>query len=406
MALLLCLHSMTSSPGVLTRDDNLSCNALHMLEGHRFDSQAAACNNLHNIQGRLMRTLPARSDIEHLLPIIDQCAVVGRAPNLIGLGLGSEIDRAGRVFRTNRFQPAEAGKPYTTEDFGSRPADVDILNTWMLNTNRAKPYLHIDAWNCSYHGRATQLELYNPAAVTFLAQYINCMERRSKHKESHQPIWVMHPKVPLTAAWLLDTCVRTNASSSQAAVPSQHQETFPSHGFLAVIFALTVCRNVSLYGFEERRRGDPPAGDHAWRGQGTYGSSQEMWGRHAINHEHAVLHMLAHLDDPRTPPAVRQWMGRMEHTPRVLYTLSARVDEQQQGAQQGPQQKMDQLHLEQPQNDTSNGRNATVDTSSGRWALCVTGEPRGMPELFTIMRLLSNLVGALPSSPELFVSTT
>eukprot|EP00316_Scyphosphaera_apsteinii_P024428 CAMPEP_0119316444 /NCGR_PEP_ID=MMETSP1333-20130426/39636_1 /TAXON_ID=418940 /ORGANISM="Scyphosphaera apsteinii, Strain RCC1455" /LENGTH=327 /DNA_ID=CAMNT_0007322089 /DNA_START=111 /DNA_END=1091 /DNA_ORIENTATION=- len=47
-----------------------------------------------------------------------------------------------------------------------------------------------------------------------------------------------------------------------------------------------------------------------------------------------------------------------------------------------------------------------VGGSTGRWALCITGQPRRVAERLTIARLLSNLVGALPSPPDLFVSTT
>jgi len=309
--------------GVLSRDADISCAALQMLEHHRFESKTTMCNTLQKEKNRLFRALPERGQIERLLPIVKKCAVVGRAPNLFGLGLGSEIDRSGRVFRTNRFQAAKAGKPYSTDDFGTR-TDVDIMNAWMLTTNRDKPYLRMHPSNCSYHGRTTQLELYNPAASSFLTEYLGCMDNRSHYGQSRsdQPTWVLHPNVSQTAAWLLNTCMPSAGKQAGRQAGRRKQEIFPSHGFTAVVFALTVCRKVHLYGFEEERRGHnkklpSPAS--------SYGDNvaQSVWEGHELHREHASLRMLAHPDDSSTPSAVRQWMGRMQHRPVLFYERAA-----------------------------------------------------------------------------------
>ena len=162
--------------GVVTRDDNLSCSALQMLESTRFESLSEMCRALTHERAMLLAALPDKATVTRRMPVVANCAVVGRAPNLIGLSLGDEIDNATRVFRINRFLPDRAGPPYSTKDFGARPADVDVINTWMLTKNvvsNEKPYLHFDD-HCAYHGRESNLELYNPACSSHLKHYLRC----------------------------------------------------------------------------------------------------------------------------------------------------------------------------------------------------------------------------------------
>lgn len=308
--------------GVVITSDEISCNALPLLEAARFEAASATCIALAQLAVPLHEFLPSKKAVAAALPIVEDCAVVGREPGIIGRGLGPAIDASSRIFRTNRFLPALAGRPYSTRDFGSRAADVDLLNTWMLTTNRSKPYLKLQAHNCSYRGRGSLLELYNPAASSFVRDYLACMRRRPRDAA---PTWLLHPQVVQSAARLLSEIASASASLGGRRLAT-HPQTFPTHGFTAVILALGVCREVRLYGFGEPRAtwpGQlPTAGETAAGGKSAYGrdAMQPFWADgHALSNEHRALRMLANPDDPLTPPAVRSLLNQYAHTPRVVY---------------------------------------------------------------------------------------
>ena len=145
------------------------------------------------------------------------------------------------------------------------------------------------------------------------------MQRRQSagYLHSTRPTWWLHPEVSRTAAWLLKMALPTLKGKVQ----------FPTHGFTTVVFALAVCHEVRLYGFEEKRgetaknwhRNRTKAGVQQLVWASDRKGTKSTWTGHEMFAEHHVLEMLAAPEHSATPPAIRSWFNQFEHAPALVY---------------------------------------------------------------------------------------
>jgi len=421
----LVTRARSSSTATLTRND-LSCSSMSLLEASRFGGNKRVCDMLTRRAAQFHAILPSAEQAGQMLPLVPHCAVVGRAPSLRGASLGSTIDSAYRVIRTNRFVPAMAEPITGPRDFGNR-TDVDVLNAWMLRQPRAKPYLHMSAKNCSYLGRTSGLELYNPAGVQHLHDYLACA------RAVEAPVWLLHPQLDHRAASLIKA-VEGRASKAE-------KLTFPTHGFLAAVFAGDVCEEVRLYGFDLRShlRGSRATTRATAYSNITaiYGTGQGFWATgHKLDTEHRALAALVRATQSpiaraSAPAPVREWLRAYgAHAPRVVDGED--LPDRKTGAGNPRRERLRRATLGRRSNTgmtnaatattadrrssagmmvaataTSSSMAATAaSATAARMAMCITGEHRNVAEDFSIDSIIDNLIGVLPLRPDIFVWTT
>ena len=265
------------------------------------DGVAKICESFASSPG-WRQALPSEATVAASLASASRCAVVGRAPSLAGLGLGVRIDSFPVVIRTNRWVPA-IDPVYNQSDFGSR-SDIDILNQWALLGTNKKQYLeHRDGGCRVEHSTAT--EVANPASSSGYDRWLRCAQLEGSPR-------LLHPDVQRAAAALVRDATRRRNPS----------KVFPTHGFIAAVFALRTCGHVELFGFDEPRGRD--AQNATRRGRTVYVDHTRVWSGHDVEAEHRIY---ARWAAPPLPAAecdescsrARAWLARIPRRPSLGY---------------------------------------------------------------------------------------